>query len=142
MGNSRKYPYPTMDGFHILTPPPPPPHAFRNSKTHYPPCHSGIDQLTNINSYQNVKFYVNTKLKHSLILDKYKALLTFNFIPQEFEFNPQIKLLTVQSKTEKWSKEETKTICTYWLSGKDGREIFGLRLWSTDQAQAQSLCHK
>ena len=24
LGNSRKYPYPTMDGFHVLTPPPPP----------------------------------------------------------------------------------------------------------------------
>ena len=32
MGNSRKYPYPTTDGFHALTP-----LAFRNSKMHYPP---------------------------------------------------------------------------------------------------------
>ena len=29
MGNSRKYPYPTTDGFQVLTPPPP--LAFRNS---------------------------------------------------------------------------------------------------------------
>ena len=33
MGNSRKYPYPTTDGFHVLTPP----LAFGNSKMHYPP---------------------------------------------------------------------------------------------------------
>ena len=34
LGNSRKYPYPTTDGFHVLTPP----LAFRNSRMHYPPC--------------------------------------------------------------------------------------------------------
>ena len=34
LGNSRKYPYPTTDGFHVLTPPP---HLdFRNSKMHHP----------------------------------------------------------------------------------------------------------
>ena len=33
MGNSRKYPYPTTDGFHVLTPP----LAFGNYKMHYPP---------------------------------------------------------------------------------------------------------
>ena len=37
MGNSRKYPYPTTDGFHVLTPPP---LAFGNSKMHYPPMPS------------------------------------------------------------------------------------------------------
>ena len=35
MGDSRKYPYHTMDGFHILTPP-----AFRISKMCYPPMPS------------------------------------------------------------------------------------------------------
>ena len=35
MGNSRKYPYPSTGGFHVLTPPP---LAFRNSKMHYLPC--------------------------------------------------------------------------------------------------------
>ena len=33
LGNSRKNPYPTTDGFHVLTP-----LAFGNSKMHYPPC--------------------------------------------------------------------------------------------------------
>ena len=33
MGNSRKYPYLTTDGFHILTPP----LAFGNSEMRYPP---------------------------------------------------------------------------------------------------------
>ena len=33
-GNSRKYPYPTTDGFHILTPPPP---CLQNSKLINPP---------------------------------------------------------------------------------------------------------
>ena len=35
MGNSRKYPYPPTDGFHILTPPPP--HAFRIPNALTPP---------------------------------------------------------------------------------------------------------
>ena len=38
LGNSRKYPYPTTDGFHVLTPPPP--LAFGNSKMRYPPMPS------------------------------------------------------------------------------------------------------
>ena len=32
MGNSRKYPYPTMDGFHVLTPP-----CLRKFQTALPP---------------------------------------------------------------------------------------------------------
>ena len=35
MGNSRKYPYPTTDGFHVLTP-----LVFGNSKMRYPPMPS------------------------------------------------------------------------------------------------------
>ena len=36
LGNSRKYPYPTTDGFHVLTPPP---LAFGNSRMRYfPSC--------------------------------------------------------------------------------------------------------
>jgi len=41
LGNSRKYPCPTMDSFHVL--PPPSPLAFGNSKMCYPTPHKPSD---------------------------------------------------------------------------------------------------
>ena len=54
MGDSRKYPFPTMDGFRILTPPH---HAFRNSKMHYHPCPQK-SKLVNPPPLQNFRFFI------------------------------------------------------------------------------------
>ena len=53
MGDSRKYPHPTRDGFQVLNPPPP--HlTFGNSRMHYPP--SPCPQNSKIVNYSDWNF--------------------------------------------------------------------------------------
>jgi len=56
MANSREYPYPTMDYFHVLTPRPP--LACGNSRMFYPPC-SPKFIIVNLLPLWNFRFFVD-----------------------------------------------------------------------------------